>query len=249
MSPTGLRLPENKALQSSRAFVEGLIEIQDEAAQLASHLVDAKPGQQILDLCAGGGGKSLAVAGHMDNKGQIFATDINKRRLASFKERAKRADMHNLQTQELEEQGKERKKWLGRREGHMDRVIVDVPCSGTGVWRRSPDLRWRLSPESLEKFVVTQKSLLVEGAACVKPFGRLIYMTCSLLVEENEAVVDEFLASNSDFRSLDWRTVWKDVMSDVSQPNSASLKENYLQLTPSRHGCDGFFVAILERLN
>lgn len=249
MSPTGLRLQENKALQSSRAFVEGLIEIQDEAAQLASHLVDAKPGQQILDLCAGGGGKSLAVAGHMDNKGQIFATDINKRRLASFKERAKRADMHNLQTQELEGQGKERKKWLARREGHMDRVIVDVPCSGTGVWRRSPDLRWRLTPESLAEFVVTQKGLLGEGAACVKQYGRLIYMTCSLLVEENEAVVDEFLAANANFKALDWRTVWKDVMSDVSQPNSASLNDNYLQLTPARHGCDGFFVAILERLD
>jgi 16S rRNA (cytosine967-C5)-methyltransferase len=247
MSPTGLRLQENKALQSSRAFVEGLIEIQDEAAQLASHLVAAKPGQQILDLCAGGGGKSLAVAGHMDNKGQIFATDTNARRLASFKERAKRADMHNLQTQELEEQGKERRKWLGRREGHMDRVIVDVPCSGTGVWRRSPDLRWRLSPESLQEFVAKQKSLINEAATCVKLDGRLIYMTCSLLVEENEAVVDEFLAANTNFKALDWRTVWADVMPDVSKPDSAALKQEYLQLTPARHKCDGFFVAILER--
>ncbi len=249
MSPTGLRMQENKALQSSRAFVEGLIEIQDEAAQLASHLVAAKPGQQILDLCAGGGGKSLAVAGHMDNKGQIFATDINKRRLASFKDRAKRADMHNLQTQELEETGKDRKKWLRRREGNMDRVIVDVPCSGTGVWRRSPDLRWRISPESLEGMVATQKKLINEAATCVKVDGRLIYMTCSLLVEENEAVVDEFLAANPNFKALDWGAVWSDVMPDVSKPDSAALNENYLQLTPARHKCDGFFVAILERLS
>ena len=249
MSPTGLRLRENKALQNSKTYVEGLIEIQDEAAQIASHLVDAKPGQQILDLCAGGGGKSLAVAGHMDNKGQIFATDISKRRLTSFKERAKRADMHNLQTQPLEAEGKERKKWLRRREGHMDRVIVDVPCSGTGVWRRSPDLRWRITPERLAEMVETQKTLLNEAALCVNVGGRLIYMTCSLLPEENEAVVDAFLEANKSFRSLNWSTVWGDVMPDVSKPESAALKENYLQLTPLRHDCDGFFVAILERLD
>ena len=176
-------------------------------------------------------------------------SDINKNKIASFKERAKRADMHNLQLQLLEAEGKERKKWLRRREGHMDRVIVDVPCSGTGVWRRSPDLRWRITPERLAELVETQKKLIAEAAECVKAGGRLLYMTCSMLPEENEAVVDDFLASNEKFKAMDWRTVWSNVMPDVAKPNSAALKEDYLQLTPARHKCDGFFVAILERLD
>lgn len=234
-------------LLAHSAFKQGLVEVQDEAAQIASRLVQARPGQQVVDLCAGAGGKSLAMADSMANRGQVHAFDISKKRLNELAKRAERAGARNIQSALLAQDQEARQVRLSGLVGTADRVVLDVPCSGTGTWRRNPDQRWRFDREALQELNVVQGNLLSEGAALVKPGGRLVYMTCSLLPQENEERVEGFLSSQDQvWRVLDYRDLWPE---SVSGNPASSLSKNprFLQMAPHSHSTDGFFIAILER--
>jgi 16S rRNA (cytosine967-C5)-methyltransferase len=238
-APTGLRLDARVNLGSHKGFQDGLFEVQDEASQLCALLVDAQPGMAVLDLCAGAGGKTLAIAARMQNKGRIVACDVSVPRLERSKLRLRRAGAHNATLRILEENDK----WVRRQEGMFDRVLVDAPCSGTGAWRRNPDARWRLGTANLVNLKATQDAVLDQAAPLVKPGGRLIYATCSLLPEENSERIAQFLARNSAFKVLPVGDVWRTVLG--TEPPTA---DDFLTLTPARHGTDGFFVAVMERV-
>lgn len=244
----GYRANSSVNLGGMKAYKDGLIEVQDEAAQLAACLADARPGMQVVDLCAGAGGKSLAMAVAMQNSGQIHAFDISTKRLGSLKKRMQRAGARNIQVHRVEAEGAGREIAMRPFEGKTDRVIVDAPCSGTGTWRRSPDLRWRFEAQSLSEQTDLQLSLLKEGAALVKSRGWLVYMTCSLLPVENEDVVSRFLedAGAGAWKAVDYREVWQSVLPSEAAVTLAKQPE-FLQLAPHTHGTDGFFLAILER--
>ncbi|MBL8644633.1 MAG: RsmB/NOP family class I SAM-dependent RNA methyltransferase [Rhodospirillaceae bacterium] len=242
LSPLGLRVHGRMNLASHKDFRAGKFEVQDEASQICALMVNAKPGQAVLDLCAGAGGKTLAIAAAMNNKGRIVACDVATGRLIRSKQRLRRAGVHNATLRILEG---DNDKWVKRQKGTFDRVLVDAPCSGVGSWRRNPDARWRLTPEDLERLAKVQDRVLHQGADAVKKGGRLIYATCSLLPEENQNRVDAFLAADPRFKAVPWQTVWptavKTPMPEWPFP--------YLTLSPSRNGCDGFFLAILERVS
>lgn len=245
-SPLGYRIHSSVNMPSVPAYSSGQIEIQDEAAQIASLLVDSKTGMKVADMCAGAGGKSLAVASLMANKGQVHAFDIVKNKLDECAKRAKRGG-HTIITQHhLPEDTTSREASLKPFEGQCDRVIVDAPCTGTGTWRRSPDQRWRNTKETLKEKVELQFSLLGEASRLVKPDGRLLYMTCSVMPEENEDVVTRFLEQHKGWKLLNYKDIWKGVNPHEAL-HSASLMEGTLQLTPYQHGTDGFFVAILQK--
>ena len=243
LSPLGIRLPARIALGAHEGFKKGLFEVQDEASQICAHLVDAQPGQAVMDMCAGAGGKTLAIAASMTNKGRLVACDVSVGRLERSKLRLRRAGVHNATMRILEEHDK----WMKRQAGVFDRVVVDAPCSGTGAWRRNPIARWHLTPENLKNLAATQDSLLDQAAPLVKPGGRLVYATCSLLQEENAARVEAFLARSAKFCTRPVGEVWPSVL-DSPCPLSRSPDGAFLTLTPARHGTDGFFVAILERV-
>lgn len=247
LAPNGLVLDPPKGfgrtpnIQSDGAYQKGHVEIQDEGSQIAAHLVFAQPGEQILDYCAGAGGKTLALAACMENKGQIFAYDADRSRLASIYERIKRAGCRNVQ---VREPGVDALKGL---EGKMDRVVIDAPCTGSGVWRRRPDAKWRLTPEALEKRMEEQRQVLAEASKFVKPGGYLCYITCSVFAEENEGQVYGFLEDNSDkFEILSAGEVWQDLFGfDAAQPWSSD--ECSVTLTPATTGTDGFYFAVMGR--
>jgi 16S rRNA (cytosine967-C5)-methyltransferase len=241
LSPLGLKIRARMNLAANKHFRNGLFEVQDEASQICAMLVDAKPGQAVLDLCAGAGGKTLAIAAQMQNKGRIVACDVATGRLIRSKQRLRRSGVHNATLRILEG---EHDKWLKRQKEMFDRVLVDAPCSGVGSWRRNPDARWRLSPENLENLAIVQDKVLDQAAPLVKKGGRLIYATCSLLPEENQARIDAFLARDKRFKVVPWQGVWA---STVKTPPPA-WDQPCLTLSPARNGTDGFFVAILERV-
>jgi 16S rRNA (cytosine967-C5)-methyltransferase len=235
-SPWGLRIDGRRPVTSGPAFQSGLVEIQDEGSQLVAALVAAEPGMRVVDWCAGAGGKTLALAGSMGNKGQIVACDVSAPRLDAAVKRLRRAGVHNVE-RHLVEAGD---KWLKRRAGSFDRVLVDAPCTGTGTWRRNPDARLRLSETDLAELLPKQASILDAAQTLVRKGGRLVYATCSLLAEENEAQVTGFLSRHPDFAVVPLGRAWP-LRSHV--PNSG----DFLALTPARHGTDGFFAAVLER--
>ncbi|MGX1196726.1 RsmB/NOP family class I SAM-dependent RNA methyltransferase [Parvibaculum sp. MBR-TMA-1.3b-4.2] len=243
LSPWSIRLLKKANLPALKPFKDGLVEIQDEGSQLACLLAGAKPGEQVVDLCAGGGGKSLALAATMENHGQIFACDLEARRLKALMPRAQRAGCRNIQTMPLH-------LWvpggtdpdLAALAGRADLVLVDAPCSGTGAWRRSPDARWRLTTEKLAGYRAAQTEVLERAAPLVKPGGRLVYVTCSLLPSENEDRVAAFLAAHEDFAEEPWTKHWPEDL-----PRPASLSAIALRLSPATSGTDGFFVSILRR--
>ena len=236
MAPYGVRLDERPSLSRLPMLKTGEVEIQDEGSQLVAMLVDAKPGERVVDFCAGAGGKTLAIATQMANKGVVIACDISEARLKRAAERFRGAGLHNIQTRLLTS---ERDKWVKRHKAGFDRVLVDAPCSGTGTWRRNPDARWRAQDLGLEALIKLQAEILDSAARLVKPGGRLVYATCSLLPEENEAQVDAFLAAHPDF------TV---VPLSVTAPQlTGSAHPDHLSLTPARHGTDGFFAAVMMR--
>ena len=239
LSPLGVRLPARIALGAHEGFRNGLFEVQDEASQVCARLVHAQPGETVIDLCAGAGGKTLAIAASMKNKGRLVACDISVGRRERSKLRLRRAGVHNATLRIIEEPDK----WLKRQAGTFHHVLVDAPCSGTGAWRRNPDARWHLSPENLENLTATQDGLLDRAAQLVKPGGQLIYATCSLLSEENAARIDAFLARNDKFSIRPVRDVWA-----TAFETPCPTEEPFLSLTPARHGTDGFFVAILSRV-
>jgi 16S rRNA (cytosine967-C5)-methyltransferase len=242
LSPLAVKIRGRINLAGNKHFREGLFEVQDEASQLCAMLVDARPGQAVLDLCAGAGGKTLAIAAQMNNKGRIVACDVATGRLIRSKQRLRRAGVHNATLRILEG---EHDKWVKRQKDVFDRVLVDAPCSGVGSWRRNPDARWRLSPEGLTRLADVQTRVLDQAAPLVKKGGRLIYATCSLLPEENQGRVAEFLARDARFKLIPWKNVWagtvKTAVPAWDQPT--------LTLSPARNGTDGFFVAILERVS
>ncbi|MBK8159170.1 MAG: RsmB/NOP family class I SAM-dependent RNA methyltransferase [Rhodospirillaceae bacterium] len=240
LSPLGLRVEGRHPLGSLKCFQDGLIEVQDEGSQLAALLVDARPGQRVVDFCAGAGGKTLAIAAAMKNKGKIFACDTLKGRVERAGDRLKRAGAFNVERKGLES---ERDPWVKRHAGSFDRVLVDAPCSGTGTWRRNPDAKWRLVPEDLARLVKLQASILDSAQRLVKPGGRLVYATCSLLAEENDAQVTDFLTKHPDFVQIPIADVWKDVIGTDCPATGPTLS-----LTPLRNGTDGFFVAVMERM-
>ena len=230
LSPWGLRIEGRRPVTSGAAFQSGLVEIQDEGSQLIALVTDARPGMRVVDYCAGAGGKTLALAAAMENRGQIIACDVSSGRLDGAVRRLRRAGVNNVERHVVVPGDK----WAKRREAAFDRVLVDAPCTGTGTWRRNPDARHRLTEQDLLELTRKQSSILDTAQRLVRPGGRLIYGTCSLLTEENEAQVSAFLDRHADFF----------LVPAAAGPPSAS---GMLSLTPARHGTDGFFAAVLER--
>lgn len=239
LSPLGLRLESRPPLANLKCFQDGLIEVQDEGSQLAALLVDARPGHRVVDFCAGAGGKTLAMAAAMKNKGKIVACDTLKGRVERAGDRLKRAGAFNVERRGLES---ERDPWVKRHAGSFDRVLVDAPCSGAGTWRRNPDAKWHLEPDDLTRLTALQKNILESAQRLVKPGGRLVYATCSLLSEENDAQVEAFLANHADFTLMPVAEVWQHVIGGACPTEAATLS-----LTPLRNGTDGFFVAVMQR--
>ena len=235
LSPWGLRVTARRPVTTGAAFRSGLVEIQDEGSQCIAILADARPGMRVADFCAGAGGKTLAMAMAMQNRGHIVACDVSPPRLESAVRRLRRAGVHNVERLVLAP-GEKR---LKRLTGSFDRVLVDAPCSGTGTWRRNPDARRRLEPGDLEELIVKQQAILDSAARLVRIGGRLIYATCSMLREENESQVAEFLGRQAGFVVMPVELAWPG-----GPPPPAG---DFLLLTPARHGTDGFFAAVLER--
>lgn len=246
-SPVGLRLPPPSGpgrtpnVESETGHGKGWFEIQDEGSQIAALLAFPGPRRQVLDYCAGAGGKTLALAAAMQNTGQIYAYDGNRQRLRPIFERLKRAGARNVQV--LEAGDTAAVAAMGPR---FDVVLVDAPCSGSGVWRRRPDAKWRIRPTSLAERQNEQRAVLDEAGACVKPGGRLVYVTCSVLPEENTGAVAAFLERTPDFVTVAVADVWRKTLPG-EPPVSADGRTDSLLLTPARHGTDGFFIAVLEK--
>ena len=241
-APQGLRLTRRLSVVSGEAFQNGLVEIQDEGSQLVAALVDAKPGMQIADYCAGAGGKTLAMAAGMNNKGRVVAMDVYESRLDRSAQRLRRAGAHNVERRALDI---DNRKWLKRQAKAFDRVLVDAPCTGTGTWRRNPDGRWTLQPKDLAELVPKQAEILDAAARLVKPGGGLIYATCSVLPAENEHQIAAFLERHPDFEAVPAGDIWRDVLASEPPPEMAASP--YLRLSPLKHGTDGFFAATLVR--
>ncbi len=238
-SPVGLRAEGKPFMSDTKAFRNGLVDIQDEGSQLIALVCGAKPGMRVLDFCAGGGGKTLALAAEMKNKGNIVAMDNDTRRLEKGRPRYRKAGIHNVELRSLEEE--QNRKWLRRQKGTMDIVLVDAPCSSSGTWRRNPDLRWNFYGPSLEDIIALQAQILDRAADKVKPGGRLVYATCSLFADENEDQVDAFLSRHPDYDVLPLEKAWADI---AAAPPCAGP---YLRLDPLNHGTDGFFAAAFTR--
>ena len=238
MAPHGLRLEERVPLTRLPALRNGAVEIQDEGSQLVAALVDAKAGDRVVDFCAGACGKTLAIAAQMNNKGKIVACDVNEARLKRGAERIRHAGISNAETRVL---SSESDKWIKRHKAAYDRVLIDAPCSGTGTWRRNPDARWRAPEEKgLESLIALQARILTSAARLVKHGGRLVYATCSVLREENEAQVEAFLAAHPGYRLVP--------LAEAAPQYAALAQDGYLALTPAQHDTDGFFAAVIERL-
>ncbi len=246
-SPLGIRFaaPEGAGrtpnVEAEPAHGKGWFEVQDQGSQIAALLVDARPGQDVLDLCAGAGGKTLALAAAMKGEGRIIAHDSDKTRLRPIFERLQRSGAKNVEVVAASDADA-----LAEMAGRFDRVVIDAPCTGSGTWRRRPDAKWRLKPRNLEQRQKEQREVLAQAAPLVKPSGRLVYITCSLLPAENTEQVTAFLAANPDFSLIPYAEVWRDVLPGTP-PASADNRADTLLLTPARHGTDGFFVAILAK--
>ena len=245
-SPWGLRVAGKPALNKLDAFVQGDFEVQDEGSQLLALLLDAKRGEMVVDFCAGAGGKTLAIGASMRNTGRLYAFDTSAHRLDAFKDRFKRSGLSNVHPAAIAHERDDRVKRLA---GKMDRVLVDAPCTGLGTLRRNPDLKWRQSLQGVEEMAAKQAAILASAARMVKPGGRLVYATCSILPQENEAIAEAFSAAHADFAVLDAA----DVLEGLKVDSAAGLcsggdgNRRYLRLWPHRHGTDGFFAAVWTR--
>jgi 16S rRNA (cytosine967-C5)-methyltransferase len=247
-SPWGLRVripadAKSPSIHAEPAFIKGFVEVQDESSQVAALLSDAKPGEQVVDLCAGGGGKTLAMAAMMENKGQIFATDEDKRRLAPIHDRLKRAGARNVQVRTPKSVGGE----LDDLAGRMDLVLIDAPCTGTGAWRRNPDAKWRMRPGALEQRQKEQEEILDRAVGLLKPGGRIVYVTCSVLDEENAAQVRAFLSRHSGFSVLSPASVAQALGERAFMfGKAARVSGEGILLTPRSTDTDGFFVSVMR---
>jgi len=239
LSPAGLSAPRGVDIARASALRQGVIEVQDESSQLAGLLAGAAPGQMVIDLCAGAGGKALVLAAEMANKGRLFLSDASPGRLKRAGERLARAGVSNHQIVTADAA------WTKRHKAKADLVLIDAPCSGTGTWRRHPDARWRLRPDDLAELPAIQDQLLDQGARLVRPGGRLIYVTCSLLRVENEDRTDAFLSRHPDFAALAGAAIWARRFPGTACPGRQS--PHGLALLPAEGAGDGFFIAVFER--
>jgi 16S rRNA (cytosine967-C5)-methyltransferase len=243
ISPDAIRIPaveggrRHPNVQAEPAFQKGWFEVQDEGSQIVAALAGAAPGMQVLDFCAGAGGKTLALSATMENKGQIHAFDADRQRLAPIFDRLKRAGCRNVQA------GVDRAA-LAPLEGQMDLVLVDAPCTGSGTWRRRPDAKWRLTDRQLEQRMGEQAAILDDACRFVKPGGRLAYITCSVFDAENGGQVAAFLDRNAQFNPADHAAAWQGTVD--GHADKAWLGQG-ITLTPARTGTDGFYIALLQR--
>ncbi|MGE5366410.1 MAG: RsmB/NOP family class I SAM-dependent RNA methyltransferase [Betaproteobacteria bacterium] len=250
-SPIGIRVrlaaeAKSPAIHAEPIFLKGQIEIQDEGSQLAVLLPNAQPGEQVVDLCAGAGGKTLALAAAMDNHGQIYATDLDKRRLAPIHARLLRAGARNVQVRTPT--GRGASDVLADLVGRADLVMIDAPCSGTGAWRRSPDAKWRIRPGALAERLKEQQVVLERATSLAKPGGRIAYVTCSVLPEENNDQVEAFVTRHPDF-SVEKPADMAKVLGERAYlfARAALISDQGLLMTPRRTDTDGFFVSLLRR--
>ena len=241
-SPMGLRIAGKPALQKLEIFQSGEVEVQDEGSQLLALLLDPRRGEMVVDFCAGAGGKTLALGAAMRNTGRLYAFDVSGHRLAALKPRLARSGLSNVHPVQIAHERDERIKRLA---GKIDRVLVDAPCSGLGTLRRNPDLKWRQSPETVHA-LQAQQAIILDGAACLlKPGGRLVYATCSLLNAENQAIASRFSAAHAgEFTELPALAA----LSAAHVERAETLVDgNFLRLWPHRHSTDGFFAAVWAR--
>ena len=236
-APHGLRLAGRPSINRHALFLNGTIEVQDEGSQLLCSLLAPTRHDLVIDFCAGAGGKTLALGAIMHNRGRLYAFDVSAARLKKLQPRLARSGLSNVHPQTIANENDIRVKRLA---GKADRVLIDAPCSGLGTLRRNPDLKWRQSPQSVAELTRKQAAILDAAARMVKPGGRLVYATCSLLAEENEAIVEAFLAANSAFSVVECDSIF-------AQQHIALRTGKYLRLTAHQHGTDGFFGAVLLR--
>jgi 16S rRNA (cytosine967-C5)-methyltransferase len=245
-SPWGLRIAGKPALNKNEAFVRGEFEVQDEGSQLLSMLLDAKRGEMVVDFCAGAGGKTLAIGAAMRSTGRLYAFDTSAHRLDAFKSRLKRSGLSNVHPAAIAHERDDRVKRLT---GKMDRVLVDAPCTGLGTLRRNPDLKWRQSLQAVDEMAVKQAAILQSASRMLKSGGRMVYATCSVLPQENEAIAEAFSAANPEFVPLSAG----EVLAELKVEGAASLcsggdnNQLYLRLWPHRHATDGFFAAVWQK--
>jgi 16S rRNA (cytosine967-C5)-methyltransferase len=245
-SPWGLRIAGKPTLNKLDAFTRGAFEVQDEGSQLLAMLLDAKRGEMVVDFCAGAGGKTLAIGAAMRSTGRLYAFDTSAHRLDALKPRLARSGLSNVHPAAIAHERDERVKRLS---GKIDRVLVDAPCSGLGTLRRNPDLKWRQTPQLVAELAVTQTAILQSAARLLKSGGRLVYATCSMLEQEDEAIAQAFSEANPDFKPLDAA----EVLTALKVEGAAGLcsgganGQRYLRLWPHRHQTDGFFAAVWQK--
>jgi len=237
-SPIGIRLREKIPLNRDSLFTEGKIEVQDEGSQLLGFLLAPKRNDMVVDFCAGAGGKTLMLSAMMNSQGRLYAMDVSEKRLANLKPRLKRSGASNIQPMLIAHENDLKVKRLA---GKIDRVLVDAPCSGLGTLRRSPDLKFRQSPGSIGAFTLQQAAILASASRLLKKGGRLVYATCSFLPEENQHIVQSFLAAHPDF-------VLRPASEVLRQQKITLEAVDYLELRPHIHNTDGFFAAVIERI-
>jgi 16S rRNA (cytosine967-C5)-methyltransferase len=236
-----LRLDGKPALNKLDAFTRGAVEVQDEGSQLLALLVDAKRGEMVVDFCAGAGGKTLALGASMRNTGRLYAFDTSGHRLDALKPRLARSGLSNVHPVAIAHERDDRIKRLA---GKIDRVLVDAPCSGLGTLRRNPDLKWRHNPKAIEELTAKQAAILQSAARLLKPGGRLVYATCSILRDENEAIAEAFSAANKDFTPLETSAL----LTHLGVEGAGKLCNGpYLRLWPYLHETDGFFAAVWQK--
>jgi 16S rRNA (cytosine967-C5)-methyltransferase len=243
-SPWGLRVEGKPALTKLDAFARGAVEVQDEGSQLLALLTDARRGQMVVDFCAGAGGKTLALGAMMRNTGRLYAFDVSAHRLENLKPRLARSKLSNVHPAAIAHERDERIKRLA---GKIDRVIVDAPCSGLGTLRRNPDLKWRQSPAALAELTAKQSAILASAARLLKPGGRIVYATCSLLRAENEEIAAAFTAANPGFRRLLVQELLESAKVDAADKLCAEGGQD-LRLWPHLHATDGFYAASWEKV-
>jgi 16S rRNA (cytosine967-C5)-methyltransferase len=241
-SPLGIRIEGKPALQKMPLYVEGHVEVQDEGSQLLALLTGAKRGEMVVDFCAGAGGKTLALGAMMRNTGRLYAFDVSGHRLDNLKPRLARSGLSNVYATQIAHENDER---IKRLRGKIDRVLVDAPCSGLGTLRRNPDLKWRQSPKAIEELQAKQTAILASAARLLKPGGRLVYATCSLMPAENEVIAKAFTEAHPDFIELDAKVALE--QAGVAQAESLVTPAGHLRLWPHLHATDGFYAAVWEK--
>jgi 16S rRNA (cytosine967-C5)-methyltransferase len=243
-APDGVRIMGKPALQNTAGFKAGMFEVQDEGSQLLAYLLAPKRGEMVVDFCAGAGGKTLAIGALMRSTGRLYAFDTSERRLANLKPRQARSGLSNVHPVWIDSENDAKIKRLA---GKIDRVLVDAPCSGMGTLRRNPDLKWRQTPAGVLELNQKQMNILASAARLLKPGGRLVYATCSLLPQENQAIAVDFLAKHPQFEVVPAAEALKPLFPKDKLPLGCSLDNPWWQLWPHIHGTDGFFGAVFQK--